>query len=83
MAQAGNRALLDAYKLVADRLAPAMAVEASILPADDVVAAFDAGLSARDRAALKHLLVTHHRARQAAAGEIVRAMRGRSNISNL
>lgn len=83
MAQAGNRALLDAYKLVTDRLAPAMAVEVSILSSDDDVEAFDAAVSVSDRAALEHLVTAHHRARQVAAGEIVRAMRARSNISNL
>lgn len=83
MAEAGNRALLDAYRLVTDRLAPAMAVEASVISSDDDVEAFDAAVSAGDRAALEHLVAAHHRARQANAGEIVRAMRARANISNL
>lgn len=83
IAHAGNSALLDAYKLVSDRLGPAVAVEASVIPDDGEVEAFDAAVSAGNRAALEALVVTQHQVRQAAAGEIVRAMRARSNISNL
>ena len=83
IAQAGNGALLDAYKLISDRLAPAMAVEASVVSDDDDVEAFDAAVSAGNRATLEKLVVAQHQARQAAAGDIVRAMRARSNISNL
>lgn len=83
MARAGNRALFDAYRLVADRLAPATAVEASIFSIDDDLKIFDAALSDRRREVLERVVITHHIGRQARAGEIVRGMRAHSNISSL
>jgi DNA-binding transcriptional ArsR family regulator len=83
MARAGNRALFDAYRLVADRLAPALAVEASMFPLGEDLEIFEQALSGKDRAVLAQLVVAHHADRQARAGELVRAMRARSNISSL
>lgn len=83
VALAGSQALLDAYHLVAVRLAPAMRVETDVLLNIDqetqrLAAAFD-----QDEAAAVSAIIEFHQTRQDHAGDLVRAMRASANISSL
>lgn len=83
VALAGSQALLDAYHLVAVRLAPAVRVEADVLPdvdqdAQRLATAFD-----QDEAASVSTITEFHQVRQDHAGDLVRAMRAAANISSL
>ena len=83
VALAGSQALLDAYHLVAVRLAPAVRVEADVLPdvsqdAQRLAAAFD-----QDERAAVSAITEFHKVRQDHAGDLVRAMRASANISAL
>lgn len=82
-ARAGNRALLDAYRQVADRLAPAIVVEASLFPPQADLDILDAAVAGGEPEVLQRVVVAFHLDRQARAADVVRGMRARSNISNL
>lgn len=83
VALAGNQALLDAYHLVAVRLAPAVRVEADVLSdvdhdAQRLAAAFD-----QDERVAVSTIKEFHQIRQEHASDLVRAMRASANISSL
>jgi len=82
IAQAGNRALQEAYRQTADRLAPAIVVEAQIFPVREELL----GLLAAGRGgggAVQGAIDALHEVRRQRAGDVVRALRARANISRL
>lgn len=81
VASAGNRALFDAYRQVAERLAPAVRVEARSLPLAQEASALVAGLM--DGPALGLALADLHERRQAHVTDLARAMRASANIATL
>jgi len=81
-AGAGNRALMEAYQLICDRMVPAVRVEAGLFPLADEVARLETLVGEGSRAWIQAVTEVHE-VRQARAGEIVRAMRARANISTL
>lgn len=82
VAGAGNRAMLVAYRAVCDQLLPAVGVEKAIFPLAEELARFQALVHATPQA-WSEAIAEFHAARQAKAGELVRAMRARANISRL
>ena len=80
-AQAGNRALFDAYRQVSDRLAPSVQVEAQVFALTDELAQLRSALI--ERAKFSVVLANLHDARQRRASELVRAMRANANIASL
>lgn len=82
VAGAGNRALLEAYRIVGGRLAGATRVEVSLFDVADEWAQLAAALE-DGPARLASVITRHHQVRQARAGEVVRAMRAFSQISSL
>ncbi len=82
VAGAGNRVLMDACRIVFERLIGATRAEAALFDATAEWAEL-AEAMARGASVLVEVIVRHHRGRQGRAGEIVRAMRAYSNISSL
>lgn len=81
VARAGNRALFDAYRQVAERLAPSLRVEARLFALGEELADLRARLD--DRAALVQGLVALHEARRQRAPELMRALRAGANIASV
>lgn len=81
VAQAGSKALFDAYRQVSDRLAPAVRSENEVFELQDELESLEA--AAADLAELSIVLGRLHERRQARAGELVRAMRAGVNIASL
>lgn len=82
VAAAGNRALLDAYSKVSERLAPATHVEPAIFALADDARVLEALASAGSAERIQ-VVSRFHDARRLRAGDLVRAMRARSNIADL
>ncbi len=82
VAGVGNQALLEAYRLVCDRLSPAVQVERALFPLTEEIEAFEA-LASQAPQAWSQRLTAFHDIRQARSGDIVRAMRASANISSL
>lgn len=82
VAQAGNRALFDAYRSICDRLGPATDVEPQLFRIDEELAAIEAAEPA-GQPALSLVLDRLHADRRARADELVRAIRARANIATL
>lgn len=81
VAQAGDRALFDAYRQVCERLAAAVRVEPRVFPIAEELARLEAGLP--DAARLDQALSRLHDARRQGAAELMRAMRAGANIASL
>lgn len=82
VAGAGNRALLESYRIACERLAGATQVEATLVDAAAEWAELAAAL-ADGPGSLAAIVTRHHEARQARVGEIIRAMRAFAQISDL
>ena len=80
-AQAGNRALFDAYRQVSDRLAPAVQVEGQVFALAEDLAGLRAVLT--ERVKCSTVLVDLHDARRRRAPDLIRAMRANANIASL
>jgi DNA-binding transcriptional MocR family regulator len=81
VAQAGSRALFDAYRQVCDRLAPVIRAEAQVFLLPDELEGLQAVVDDPD--ALGVMLTSLHESRQARVGDLVRAMRAGANIASL
>lgn len=82
VAGAGNRALLESYRIVCERLAGPIRAEGSLFDTAAEWAQLTAALGEGPEA-LAAVVTRHHQARQARAGDIIRAMRAFSHISDL
>jgi len=80
-ARAGNRALFEAYRQVAEKLAPSLRVEPRVFPLSDELAALQSKLE--DRIALTAALAQLHDTRRLRAQELMRALRAGANIASL
>lgn len=81
VAQAGNRALFDAYRQVCERLAAAVRVEPRVFQIADELAQLEERLADPER--LAQVLSRLHEARRQRAAELMRAMRAGANIATL
>jgi DNA-binding GntR family transcriptional regulator len=82
VAGAGNRVLMESYRIAFERLVGATRAEAALFDAASEWAELTAAM-AHGAAVLVDVITRHHRDRQSRSGEIVRAMRAYSNISSL
>ena len=82
VAGAGNRALLESYRIVCDRLAGATRTEDTLFDAAAEWTQLAAALDDEPED-LVGVIIRHHQIRQARAGEVIRAMRAFAQISSL
>lgn len=80
IANGRNAALTRAHRLLADRLAPARHIEASVIGGgDDELAMLEKALAVSDRAAILQIVEKYHARRMRYSPEIVAAMRAAPN----